>query len=143
MDNMRQESHKDFANAKAELTKAIAGIQRALSILREYYSGSSALVQQPAAPELHKKSTGSGESIIHLLEVCESDFSLELANEETEEASRAEAYEQGTQENKIYKAQTEQDVKYKEQKVTSLEKTISEDTSDRAHKRTKFIKHKR
>merc|ERR1711937_847214 len=103
----------------------------AMAVLRDYYSGSAALMQQPATPELHKKATGSGESIIHLLEVCESDFSLELANEETEEASRAQAYEEGTQQNKISKAQTQQDVKYKNQEITSLEKKVSEDVSDR------------
>jgi len=136
MDSMRQESHKEFMGAKEELTKAIAGIQHAMSVLREYYSGSSAFVQQPATPELHKKATGSGESIINILEVCESDFSLELANEETEEASRAEAYKTGTQENKIYKAQTQQDVAYKNKEAASLEKAISEDTSDRATSQT-------
>merc|ERR1712039_162236 len=55
---------------------------------------------------------------------------------EAEEASRAEAYEQNTQENKIYRAKTEQDVKYKVKEVTSLEKSISEETADRASSRT-------
>jgi len=136
MDQMRRESKAEFVAAKDELTKAVAGIQHALSVLRDYYSGSSVFVQQPAAPELHKKSAGGGESIINLLEVCESDFSLELANEETEEASRAEAYEQNTQENKIYKAKTEQDAKYKKKEVTSLNKIISEETSDRTSAQT-------
>lgn len=136
MDKMREETNANFIAAKGDLTKAIAGIQQAISILREYYGGSSTLLQQPATPMLHKKSVGGGESIINLLEVCESDFSLELANEETEEASRAEAYEQTTQENKIYKAQTQQDAKYKNQEAASLEKTISEDASDRSTSQT-------
>lgn len=130
MDDMRRESHADFIAAKGELTKAIAGIQHALKVLREYYTESIAFAQQPDLPELHKKSSGGGESIINLLEVCESDFALELANEETEEASRAEAYEQNTQENKINKVQTQQDAEYKAKEVTALEKTISEETSD-------------
>lgn len=137
MDDMRRESHGDFVVAKRDLTKAIAGIQHALSLLREYYSGSAALFQrQPAIPELHDKAAGSGGGIIHLLEVCESDFSIQLASEETEESSRAAAYEQSTQENKIFKAQTEKDVKYKGEEVTSLEKTISEQMSDRALSQT-------
>merc|ERR1719311_1554553 len=89
------------------------------------------LMQQPAAPQQHAKAGGAGGSIINILEVCESDFATNLAKEETEEADAEAEYEKTTQENKVTKMMKEQDVKYKMQEATSLDKTISELSSDR------------
>merc|ERR550537_1280071 len=93
MDKMRQEAHTDYVKAKEELSLGLAGVGKALGVLRDYYGG-AAFVQQPAAPKTHGKATGAGQSIINLLEVCEQDFASDLAKTEAEEASRAEAYEQ-------------------------------------------------
>merc|ERR1719487_1396432 len=89
------------------------------------------LMQQPAKPEQFAKASGAGGSIINILEVCESDFATNLAKEETEEADAQEEYEKTTQENKITKTTKEQDVKYKTQESTSLDKAISELSSDK------------
>merc|ERR1712078_822277 len=88
-------------------------------------------MQQPAKPETFEKASGPGGSIIDILEVCESDFATNLAKEESEEADAAEDYEKTTQENKITKATKEQDVKYKTQEATSLDKAIAEFSSDK------------
>merc|ERR1719218_195695 len=91
----------------------------------------SDFMQQPAKPAAHAKASGAGSSIINILEVCESDFAKNLATEETEEADAQASYEKTTQENKVTKATKEQDVKYKTQEAASLDKAISEDSSDR------------
>merc|ERR1719446_408162 len=91
----------------------------------------ASFMQQPAKPESHGKATGAGDSIINILEVCESDFATNLAKEESEESDAQEDYEKTTQENKITKATKEQDVKYKTQEATSLDKAISEYSSDK------------
>merc|ERR1719155_323605 len=91
----------------------------------------SSFMQQPAAPQQHEKSGGAGGSIIDILEVCESDFATNLAKEETEEADAAAEYEKTTQENEVTKMMKEQDVKYKTAEAASLDKTISEFSSDR------------
>jgi len=130
MDKMRQESHAEYTAAKAELSEALDGVRKATVLLRDYYGGAS-FVQAPAAPGQHSKAAGAGQSIIGILEVCEADFAKSLANEEMEESSRATAYEKNTQQNKIMKAQMAQDVKYKTQEHKSLDKTISELSSDR------------
>merc|ERR1719182_1150979 len=101
-------------------------------MLRDYYGGAAAMVQegtdfgsfmqQPAKPETFKKAEGAGGSIIDILEVCESDFATNLAKEETEEADSAANYEKTTQENKITAATKGQDVKYKTQEATALDK---------------------
>merc|ERR1712060_671928 len=112
-------------------------------VLRDYYgsSSSAALLQggadlgsvmrQPTAPELHEKATGAGTSIIGILEVVESDFANNLAKEETEEADAEAEYQKTTQENKVTKTLKDQDVKYKTQEFTGLDKQIAELTADR------------
>jgi len=132
MDKVREETHAAFVSAKEDLEQGIAGVQGALEVLRNYYQAEEgAFMQQPAAPEKHEKSSGAGGSIIDILEVAESDFTKNLAEEETEEAAAQEEYEKTTQENKINKATMEQDVKYKTQEYVGLDKAIAENSADR------------
>jgi len=131
MDKIRQEQNADYTVAKAELEEGLAGVRKALSLLREYYGSAAALMQQPAKPETFEKASGAGGSIISILEVCESDFATNLAKEESEEADAAENYEKTTQENKITTATKQQDVKYKTQEAVGLDKQISELSADR------------
>merc|ERR1711990_1044376 len=53
------------------------------------------------------------------------------AAEETADADAAATYEKVTQENKVTKTLKDQDVKYKSQEFTSLDKEIAELTSDK------------
>jgi SMC interacting uncharacterized protein involved in chromosome segregation len=142
MDKIRQETHSDYLEAKTDLESGLAGVRKALGVLREYYgSAAAAMLQssssvgddmkQPAMPEAHEKATGAGSSIIGILEVVESDFAKSLATEETTEDDAAAEYEKISQENKVTKTLKEQDVKYKTAEAKSLDKAISELTSDR------------
>jgi len=127
-----QETHAAYAQAKADLELGLSGVRKALDLLRDYYATSaSALVQQPSAPELHESSTGAGQSIIGILEVVESDFATNLAKEEMEESSNQDTYSKLTQQYMILKTQKDQDVKYKTEEFTRLDKAISEHSSDR------------
>jgi len=140
MDAIRQETHANFETAKAELTQGLTGVGKALSVLRDYYGGAAAMIQeeQPAVPQQHAKAGGAGGSIINILEVCESDFANNLAKEETEEADAASEYEKTTQENKVTKSMKEQDAKYKTAEAASLDKTISELSGDRSTSNTEL-----
>jgi predicted nucleic acid-binding Zn-ribbon protein len=138
LDAIRSEEHGDYSTAKADLEAGINGVQKALGVLRDYYGGASfvqgdfsSMMQQPAMPEKHAKAGGAGSSIINLLEVCESDFSSNLAKEETQEADAVSEYEKVTQENKVSKTTKDQDVKYKTQEFKSLDKEISELSGDK------------
>merc|ERR1719436_128396 len=133
MDKIRQESHAAFVQAKADLELGLQGVRQALTILREYYGGSAALVQQPqpAKPELFAKATGAGTSIIGILEVVESDFAKNLAKETTEEDDAEANYQKTTQENKVTNTMKSQDVKYKTQEYTTLDKNIADMSADR------------
>merc|ERR1719265_1133958 len=131
MDKLRQEQNADYLKAKADLELGLSGVRKALEVLRAYYSGESALLEQPPLPEKHEKAGGAGGGIIDILEVVESDFAANLAKEETQEADAVAEYEKITQENKVTKALKEQDVKYKTQEFKSLDKQLTELTSDK------------
>jgi len=87
MDSIRAEEKAAYDTAKAELELGIGGVQKALGVLKDYYQGASAFVQndkfdafmqQPAPPKKHSPASGAGGSIIDILEVCESDFAKKL-----------------------------------------------------------------
>jgi len=141
MDSIRAEEKAAFDTAKAELSQGVAGVQKALGVLRDYYQGSAAFVQgsknfdafmqQPAAPQQHSAAGGAGGSIIDILEVCEADFSKNLAAEEVQEADAVATYESTTQENKLSNTMKSQDVKYKTKEHKGLDKSISDLSGDR------------
>merc|ERR1719149_546957 len=66
-----------------------------------------------------------------MLEVIESDFAKNLAEEEEEEAAAQTTYDKMTQENKVTKTTKEQDVKYKTKEFTGLDKELAELSGDR------------
>merc|ERR1719486_470110 len=88
------------------------------------------MMQQPARPVSHSKQSGTGGGVINILEICESDFSKDLANEEAAESDAQESYDKQTQENKVQKTMREQDVKYKTQEFKALDAEIAELASD-------------
>merc|ERR1712129_500042 len=67
------------------------------------------------------KSSGAGQGIISILEVCESDFAENLAKENTEESDAQTEYDKTTQENKVAKTLKEQDEKFKERCIAKPE----------------------
>jgi len=138
MDKIRAEEHATYVDAKADLELGLTGVRKALGVLRDYYggaaSGASMLqdgIMQPAKPELHAKSSGAGGSIIDILEVCESDFAKNLAQEEATESDALAEYEKVTQENAVTKTTKVQDVKYKTQEFIGLDKSIAQNKGDR------------
>ena len=66
------------------------------------------------------------------MEVCESDFSKELAEITEAEDTAVHAYETETKENEITKVTKDQDVKFKTKESAGLDKSVSEYSSDRA-----------
>merc|ERR1719166_202289 len=66
MDKIRQETHAEYSTANADLEQGLNGVRKALGVLRAYYGGAAAfvqdgnnkmaaLMQQPAMPESHVK----------------------------------------------------------------------------------------
>jgi len=142
MDSLRADERSAYAATKADLEAGLAGVSKALGVLRDYYEGGSAasMLQddaqfasfQPAMPEKHSASSGAAGGILDILEVVESDFSKNLAGVEAEEADAVSVYDKTTQENKVTKTLKDQDVKYKTKEFKGLDKQITELTSDKA-----------
>jgi len=149
MDSIRAEEKAAFDKAKAELSAGISGVQKALSVLKDYYRGGdaallqkagglSAFMQQPAPPKKHSAAGGAGGSIINILEVCESDFTKNLATEETAESDAVAVYEKTTQDNKLAVTQKTQDVKYKTKEFKGLDKSISDLSGEKSNTATEL-----
>merc|ERR1712194_599963 len=76
MDKLRAEEKAAFEESSAELEKGLSGIKAALKVLNEYYAKED---------KSHDAADGAGSGIISLLEVCEADFSKNLAQVTTDE----------------------------------------------------------
>lgn len=146
---IRQQQHKDYTEAKADLQQSLEGVRKASSVLREYYentgakppkaallqeaeSGSSAMeamMQQPEPPpkpmSFAKKGT-QGAGILQILEQAESDFASSLSEEETKESEAASEYEESTKDAKESIMLKRNDAKHKTVEITELKKRIHE-----------------
>jgi len=137
---VRGKEHVNYLQAKGEIERGLAGVQKALGLLRDYYGTAESMIQeaarsgaflaQPAQPEHHDKAAGAGANIMAILEVIESDFANGLSKEESEEADAEEEYQKIVQEKKVSKTTQEADIKYKNRERLGLGKAITELTSD-------------
>merc|ERR1712014_274996 len=103
MNKLRAEQKAAYESARADLEKGLTGLKLALKILSDYYAGDHD----------HEAAGGASEGIIGLLEVCESDFTRDLARTIADEEAAVAEYEKVTKENEIEKTTKTQDVKYK------------------------------
>merc|ERR1719235_2282729 len=122
MDKVRADEKAAYDKNKPEMEEGLEGIKLALKVLRDYYAKED---------KGHEAAEGAGGGIIGMLEVIESDFSKGLAEMISAEEAAAAEYDKVTKENAILKTTKEQDVKYKTQEATSLDKAVAELTSDR------------
>merc|ERR1712151_757253 len=122
MDRIRQEEHDAFTASKAELDKALTGIKLALKILNEYYAKEG---------KAHSAADGASSGIIGLLEVCEADFSKNLAQITSDEDAAAGEYEQVSKDNEIEETAKSQDVRFKVKEFKRLDKFSGELIEDR------------
>jgi len=120
-EQLRQEENTAYKKARAEMEEGLDGIKMALKVLRDYY----AQKQENAA-------VGAATGILGLLEVIESDFSKGLANIIATEESAVATYTQETNDIEIDRATKEQDSTYKTKAYVSLDKGVTESSSDRA-----------
>jgi len=120
MDKLRSEEKTIFDESKAELEKGLNGIKLALKVLNEYFAKDAA----------HGSSEGGASGVIALLEVCESDFSKNLAEIISEEETAVSEHEETTKQNSISNISKEGDVKYKTKEAKALDKTASELKAD-------------
>merc|ERR1740133_642317 len=104
MNKIRSEEKGLYTKNHAEMKQGVSGVQKALSVLRDYYA---------AEGKSHSSADGAGSGIIGMLEVVESDFTKGLAEMEATESMAASSYDKVSKENDISRAMKTQDVKYK------------------------------
>jgi len=131
MDSMRQSEHTEFIKEEADFQEGLRGIRGALKILREYYQDEGAAFVQAPATSTHSASSDSGNGIISILEVAESDFARSLAEAQAAEDDATSVYEKTTNENKVSTATKKTNVEGKTQESARLEQLISDASSDR------------
>lgn len=144
MDRIRKEEHTAMLVAASDLKEGLAGVQRALQILRDYYGGAGAasLLQEDVAADMtqeaqqkqaHQESGGSsaGGGIIGLLEVVEADFAKSLTETQTLEQTSQEQYDKLTQEIRVTGATQEKDVQHNNEEKAKLRKNSAQVASDR------------
>jgi len=124
MDKIRMEEKAIYTSTKADMEQGIEGIQSALTSLRDYYSKGDDAAHDAGGG-------GTGDAIIGLLEIVESDFTKGLSELTAAEESSVKEYEEQTQVNRVVKGEKEADMSYKTKDVKSTKKGISEFTGDR------------
>jgi chromosome segregation ATPase len=120
MDKVREEEKALYEKNKPELEQGLKGVKLALKILNDYYAKAD-----------KGSASGAGGGIIGMLEVIESDFTKSLTEMEAAEQTAAASHETESKENEIEKTTKTQDVKYKTKEGASLDKAVSELSSDR------------
>jgi len=121
MDKIRSEEKALYTKNHAEMKQGIEGVQKALSVLKDYYASEG---------KSHSSADGAGSGIIGMLEVVESDFSKGLAEMEVTESTAASEYDKTSKQNEIARTMKGQDVKYKTKEAAGLDKSVSETSSD-------------
>merc|ERR1719313_2465891 len=123
-DSLRAEEKATFETDSAETKQGLEGVKMALKVLKDYYAKSD---------KGHSSADGAASGIVGILEVVESDFSKALAEMTSIEENSAATYEADSQENEIDKTMKSKDVEYKTAEAASLDKAVSEASSDRAN----------
>mmetsp|Transcript_149756 Transcript_149756/g.480906 ORF Transcript_149756/g.480906 Transcript_149756/m.480906 type:complete len:708 (+) Transcript_149756:58-2181(+) len=145
MDRIRKEEHIAMLVAASDLKEGLAGVQRALQILRDYYgggAGAASLLQEDVAADMTQESqlkqaqqepggSSAGGGIIGLLEVVEADFAKSLTETQTLEQTSQEQYDKLTQEIRVTGATQETEVKHKNAEKAKLRKNSAQVASDR------------
>jgi len=121
MDKIRSDEKALYTKNSAEMKVGIEGVQKALSILKDYYASEE---------KDHSAAEGAGSGIIGMLEVIESDFTKGLAEMEVAESSAAKDYDKVSKQNEIATTMKNQDVKYKQKEAAGLDKSVSQTSSD-------------
>lgn len=129
---IRQSEHAAFMETKADLESSLEGVRMALKMMKDYYQDeeSTQFLQSGHGLGAYSKAS-DGTGIIGMLEVIDSDFAKSLAEEVGTEEAAVVVYQKTLAQNKVTKAVKESDIKYKTKEAASLDKSLTELSSDR------------
>merc|ERR1719387_1805731 len=143
---IRNEEKATYEKASKDYGDAAAATEKAITILKEFYEGSS-LLQTGArrstqrsgmkaksddeAPEFGEAKSDAGSVIIGILEMSNEDFVKLHTETETAEAEAVEQYEKLMNDNKASKAAKEAEVKGSESEIKSLTVSLEQNGEDK------------
>jgi len=122
MNRLRSEEKAAYQVSHADLEQGLEGLKLALNLLNEYYR---------EADHSHDAAVGAADGIIGLLEVCESDFTRDLARVISDEDSAVSEYKRVSKANEIEKASKMQSVVYKSKEFKRLDDDSADLSGDR------------
>merc|ERR1719161_2380455 len=123
IDKQRRAEKGTYDKNLPEMEQGLEGVKLGLKILREYFGKGG---------DAHVAAEGAAGDVIGLLEVVESDFTKLISEMTSNEEAAAAAYKKQTNENEVVAASKGQDVKYKTQEFTGLDKAVTELSADLA-----------
>jgi len=132
---IRTKEKEDNVKAMKDFKDSADAVIAAIGVLKSFYEGSllqtkSRTMRKSAQPSFGSAKSDSGNSIISVLEVAESDFTRLYAETETEEDAAAAAYDKLSKENAVSKATKEADAKGKESEIKSLSVQLDQHSED-------------
>jgi predicted nucleic acid-binding Zn-ribbon protein len=124
---IRQQENAMYKKASTDYKDSADAVTKAMEVLREFYGGAEAFVQQPT---FASKKSGGGNMIVSFLETAQSDFTRLLAETEAGEAEAQDAFEQLQNDNKVSLATKTASVKGKNSEIKQLGVAIANAGSD-------------
>jgi len=102
---LRQEEHKKNTEAIADATAGAEAVKQALVILKEFYSGQSAFLQQEPEMQAYKGMQSGKKGVLGMLEVIQADFVRLRADTQSAEHAAAAEYDTYMKESEAAKKQ--------------------------------------
>jgi chromosome segregation ATPase len=133
---IRTKENTDNVKAMSDFQDSAAAVMQAMVVLKNFYGSllqvEAKVVLKSASkqPSFGSAKSDSGNSIISVLEVAESDFTRLYAETETEEDAAAAAYKKLSEENALAKTTKSTDIKGKESEIKSLKVSLSQHSED-------------
>mmetsp|Transcript_15606 Transcript_15606/g.43136 ORF Transcript_15606/g.43136 Transcript_15606/m.43136 type:complete len:702 (-) Transcript_15606:69-2174(-) len=130
MFKVREEEHALYVKSKQEMEDGIKAVKMALKTLRDYFAKTDEAA--------HEAKADTGNAIISILQVVESDFSKGLSEMIAEEEAAQKLYEEQSKENEVSRTMKDADRKYKTKNIKESEKANAELTADLDGARTEL-----
>jgi len=121
-----------FTKIEKDLSESKDACGAAIQVLRDYYEGSSSLVQVGIKSKVSAKATArDGTGILQVLEFTAADFEKQLSDERVAERQAVDKFGQFAMDSKMVKATKEVEVKAKLSETKSLKTALSDYSEDK------------
>jgi len=129
---IRTSERSIFAKSEKDLSESVEACQAAIQVLRDYYEGSSSLLQAGVKVKAASKAQAKdGSGILGVLEFAASDFEKQLSDIKVAEREAVSKFDALVMEAKQLKAVKQVEVKAKESETKSLKTALNDYSEDK------------